>query len=360
LLEQARDVLEQQTEREPELTVARAQLGEVLHRLATIHRRANRDADARRCWERTLHHLDELIRHDTLNVGVHRSNHARTLLYLGKLLSDTNQPAEAIACWERCREEYTQLAAGPDPSGEFAYNLGQCLNLLGLELSGVGRGEEAQAALRGAVERLTPLDHDQAESDDRAVTLAGACCNLGNELAPAKPALPWFDRAAGILERVLRRNSNEATAKAYLVNTLRGRISTRVAAGQYGEASADCERFAALTGNSPEASLLRATIWARQGEGERAVALAKEAADRAPGNARQLYDAACVCALAAGADTARRDRWAADALELLGRAVRAGYANVEHLKRDPDLESIRALPGFQKLLAGLAVPGKKE
>jgi serine/threonine protein kinase len=70
------------------------------------------------------------------------------------------------------------------------------------------------------------------------------------------------------------------------------------------------------------------------------------------------YNLACAYALAAGLvgdDTARADRYALRALELLERGQKAGYpstiGHVEHAREDEDLESLRSRKDFQDLLA---------
>ena len=59
------------------------------------------------------------------------------------------------------------------------------------------------------------------------------------------------------------------------------------------------------------------------------------------GNA--LYNAACCFALAGEKDKA---------VEALRRALSVGYSNFEHLKTDPDLDSIRSMPEYIELLKG--------
>jgi len=71
----------------------------------------------------------------------------------------------------------------------------------------------------------------------------------------------------------------------------------------------------------------------------------------------QLYNAACLYAICAGADrsgpdTARLAKECADeALTLLQHAVAKGYKNAGHMKQDQDLAALRQRPDFQKLLA---------
>ena len=73
----------------------------------------------------------------------------------------------------------------------------------------------------------------------------------------------------------------------------------------------------------------------------------------------QLYDAACLYALCAGADrtgpdTARLAKECADeALTLLKHAVARGYKNAAHMKQDQDLAALRQRADFQKLLPEL-------
>lgn len=44
------------------------------------------------------------------------------------------------------------------------------------------------------------------------------------------------------------------------------------------------------------------------------------------------------------------------AMELLGRAVHAGYCNVARMRRDPDLNPLRSRSDFQLLISDLAMP----
>jgi hypothetical protein len=81
-----------------------------------------------------------------------------------------------------------------------------------------------------------------------------------------------------------------------------------------------------------------------------------------------LFDLACVCALSAAAATREdkltagdRDRlaarYSARAVALLGDARKAGFfkdvISVAHMKKDADLEPLRAREDFRKLLAEL-------
>jgi hypothetical protein len=87
-----------------------------------------------------------------------------------------------------------------------------------------------------------------------------------------------------------------------------------------------------------------------------AVATAAKMKDRASDDAGRLYGAACVyarCAAAAKsslADASGSDKLAEEAMALLKQAVAKGYKDIDHLKNDNDLKSLREREDFKKLL----------
>src|SRR5262249_30682011 len=107
-----------------------------------------------------------------------------------------------------------------------------------------------------------------------------------------------------------------------------------------------------------------ADIQVRRGQHARAAETAAELARLRTDNAEDAYDAACIlvkCVKAAEQDqkTAEdmrkglHDRYTDRALGLLREAMKRGYKDIEHMKKDDDLASLRANPDFQKLLAEL-------
>lgn len=61
-----------------------------------------------------------------------------------------------------------------------------------------------------------------------------------------------------------------------------------------------------------------------------------------PKNATAHYNLACSLALS---------KRKADALRILARAIALGYDDLDWLQQDPDLEELKPLPAFQRLLA---------
>jgi Tetratricopeptide repeat len=104
---------------------------------------------------------------------------------------------------------------------------------------------------------------------------------------------------------------------------------------------------------------------------EQKLAAAAESAakmkERASDKAEQLYDAACAYALCGGAAKQAKspvagapgcENLAEEALALLKQAVAKGFKNAAHMKRDKDLDALRAQVDFQKLLAKLEAAKK--
>jgi tetratricopeptide (TPR) repeat protein len=84
-----------------------------------------------------------------------------------------------------------------------------------------------------------------------------------------------------------------------------------------------------------------------------AVASATEQAQAKDVSGAMLYQCACLCALAAAVvkeDAKLQDQYAAQALELLQRAVAIGFPDMQQMKEDKDLGSLRGRADFQKLL----------
>ena len=74
-------------------------------------------------------------------------------------------------------------------------------------------------------------------------------------------------------------------------------------------------------------------------------------------NAGQWYDFACVYAVASGKIADKKQAYADRAMELLHKAVKAGYKKAAHMRKDTDLDPLRERPDFKKLVAGLENKG---
>jgi non-specific serine/threonine protein kinase len=84
-----------------------------------------------------------------------------------------------------------------------------------------------------------------------------------------------------------------------------------------------------------------AVAFSRLGARGRGQEWAERALAADPEDASVCYNVACLYAL---------ERRPERAIELLERALRAGFAHRDWIERDPDLASVREEPGYRELL----------
>jgi hypothetical protein len=67
--------------------------------------------------------------------------------------------------------------------------------------------------------------------------------------------------------------------------------------------------------------------------------------------APQLYDFACVYSVASAKIADKKQEYADRAMELLYKAVQAGFKDAAHMAKDSDLDPLRDREDFKKLMA---------
>ena len=139
-------------------------------------------------------------------------------------------------------------------------------------------------------------------------------------------------RSLGLQEVIAREQPESVPHQSTLANALRGVGRAEAAAGRPAEARAAFERASQL-----DLSL----------------------AGTYPGT---RYNLACSLALMIPvSEPDRREALAVQSMEALRQSMAAGYANVESIKKDPDLDSLRPRADFQSFLTGIqakAVSGR--
>lgn len=100
---------------------------------------------------------------------------------------------------------------------------------------------------------------------------------------------------------------------------------------------------AAVAGGEPAADLVAKALKAYQSrQFDESLGFFQQAIAAGADDSNTLYNAACSAALAGRSETA---------LDLLARAVAAGFTNADHIKRDPDLQSLADSPRLTEILA---------
>lgn len=94
--------------------------------------------------------------------------------------------------------------------------------------------------------------------------------------------------------------------------------------------------------NFVEALIPLAELYTQRGLHERALTIDRRLASLKPKDAVVYYNLACSLAL-----SGRKDQ----AFRALQRSIELGFHDLEHLKRDSDLKSLRSDPRFQSLAA---------
>lgn len=229
------------------------------------------------------------------------------------------------------------------------------------------RWPEAEVTLKKGLTIQEKLVVDFAYIPAMKVDLAATCCNYGmllNDLGRPTEALPWLDRAVDTLRAVLAKEPRTTNARAFLGNSHWGRAT----ANEYLQRPADAlKEWDAALEYSPKKShpfirYRRSEALIRLGQTAEAVTEVGQLRKLNDWNATQWYDFACVYAVAADEIADEKQNYADRAMEVLQKAVRAGYKDTAHMKEDKDLDSLRERDDFKKLVAELEkkFPPKRE
>jgi serine/threonine-protein kinase len=293
-------------------------------------------------------------------VPTYRSELAASHYSLGNVLRSMGRAAEAEATIQSARSAYEKLAAENPRVPEYPQELARTLGALGNLLGARGQLPAAEAAFRAAVTLREKLVADHPGVVPYAIDLAASYRDFGtltrNRNEPTA-AVDWYAKAITTAEPIFRAEPRLGPARASLRYSHRDRARALVQLGRPAEAVADWERALALEDGPgrPALQLGRADALARAGDVARARAAADELAV-APGlNPEQTYDLACVYALAAATlPPADADAAAARAVELLRRAIAAGFPGRAQLLKDDDLAALRPRADFAALLWDIA------
>jgi serine/threonine protein kinase/tetratricopeptide (TPR) repeat protein len=183
---------------------------------------------------------------------------------------------------------------------------------------------------------------------------ADAQFQLGNVLRTAGQ----LDRAVAAYREAVRLDGDRHGAAIDALADL------QLSRGNLKEALATYQRSLALAPENPSAHRGLGNARKASGDLDGALAAYRTAAaaqEKCPANSNSLYNAACYRALTAAAqaqakspDAARLAKEEADrAMERLNQAVKAGYVDLAHIKKDANLDPLRQREEFQNLVARL-------
>lgn len=296
----------------------------------------------------------------------YRNNLARSRLELGNLFHALGQRAAAEEQWRKAQAIWEKLAADFPAVPEYRYDLAQSHNNLGVLLDDLGQRAGAEEQFRKGLVIQEKLAADFPAVPAFQAGLGGSYCNFGKLLTrdggdPAE-SLKWYGRAIDCLQAVHEKDPLDITAKQFLLNSYWGRAMAHEKLQKFAEAVKDWDRAIALSPPAPQRQLRasRATSRLNAGMVAEAVAEVAELTKTPFLPAGQWYNFACVYAVASGKIADKKAEYADRAMELLQKAVKAGYKSAEQMKKDTDLDPLREREDFKKLIAELQTKAEKK
>ncbi len=365
---------------DPESAQFKNDLALVYGNLGLLQSQTGRSAEAEQSYGAAIEVQEELVRRHP-GEPKYQSNLAISYNNLSFLHGKTN-PAEAErSCRDALAIQQNLVEAYP---GEPKYqsDLALAYNNLGALQGQHGRLEEAKTSYEKAIALQRALQRKGPSVLQYRRDLAISYNNLGraqSRLEKPAEADASFAEARTLLEDLVEGFPDELGYRSSLGGILNnqgmvleqaGRLEDAAAA--YREAIAH-QRFALE--RAPSVARFREFLgkhyW-NLGRALRAAGRPEEAAEAAlarrglwPDDPERLFSVARELALTAGGidqaegeapaeGVSARQRCADEAVATLRQAVEAGFAQIEEIRENPDLESIRAHPEFRQLAGALA------
>jgi tetratricopeptide (TPR) repeat protein/tRNA A-37 threonylcarbamoyl transferase component Bud32 len=396
----------------PEVTDHRARLAESHHNLGFLLAEVGRWSEARRHYDQALA-IQEKLAAELPEVTQYRNGVAVSHSNLGRLLAAQEKPHEAEEQYRRALALLERLAAEFPAVPDYRLDEASSRNDLGKLLRGLGRQAEAEKELRQARPILEELVADfpnvpdyrrslafshnsrgelladlgyrtQAEKEvgksvalleklatdfpavpDYRIRLGGSYGNLGNLIMTADhPAdsLEWFQKAIDTLRPVHEQEPRNVKARQFLRDSHKWRAMAYGSLQRWAEAEKDWNRAIDLSpaDQQPGVRASRAVSLAKADRLAEAIAGVAELTRSGTGNAAQWFDFACVYSVASGKIADKKGEYADRAMELLQKAVQAGWTNAAHIEQDHDLDALRDRAEFKKLIADLEKQAQKK
>jgi serine/threonine protein kinase/tetratricopeptide (TPR) repeat protein len=361
-------VLEKLAADSPAVPEHRQKLAASHHDLGTLLVRLGKLAEAEVQYRRALT-LCEKLAADSPDVPQYRRHLAGSHGALGNLLRDQGKYREAEAANRAAMALLETLAADSPAVPEYRHGLAINHNNLGILLHRLGKRADAEQEYRRALALLEKLAADSPAVPAYQISLGLTCCNLGSVLsASGRPdkGVAWFEKATRILTAVYERDRQLVLAKRYLSMSHANRARAYVHLRKFAEAVNDWNTAIELSPphEQPEYRAFRATARANAGQVAEAVAEVAALPKSSHWNPAQWYNFACVYAVASPKSADKKQEYADRAMQLLHRALKAGFQDAALMAKDTDLDPLRGRDDFKKLLAELtkraaATPGNQ-
>ena len=176
---------------------------------------------------------------------------------------------------------------------------------------------------------------------EQAVALKPDCDGAYYMLGRAYFASDRWDEAAAIAARAVEASGDDYNVYIPFVNAMERLGRTQDSASLRHQQQATLARHLEIVPEDVRARILRASMFASDGERDHAVKEIRKALELRPDDTNILYNAACVYGIL---------QEKAEALALLKRLRQAGILNVDWARRDPDLACLHQDAAFLELV----------
>ena len=303
--------------------------------------------------------IQEELAADFPVVPEYRKSLGRSHNYLGLLLAGLGKGPEADEEHRKALAIEDKLAADFPAVPALRTDLARSHLNLGALLAGLGKGPEAEGQFRKALAIQEKLVTQFPDVPQYRVDLGGSYSNLGiliRDNGRLGESLEWFEKAIRTLTPVYEQDRRSVQAREFLRNSHWGRAVAYDRLRKFTEAIQDWDRAIELSpiAEQPGRRAARATTRLRMGQVAEAVAEVDELTKDTSGSGAPWYDFACFYAIASGESADRKQAYADRAMDLLRKAVQAGYHDAAHMGKDTDLDPIRGREDFKKLIEELA------
>ena len=327
-------------------------------------------AEALKSFRQALAICGQLAR-DNPTVTAYQDDLAQSHHYIGLLMGDTGHPAEALESYQRALEIQEHLARDNPAVTWLQKGLAVRHYNVGAMLRDTGHSAEALESCRRAVVIQDRLVRDNPDNTRLQSDLALSHNNIGELLRdighPAE-ALESLGRALKIRERLARDNPSDHSFQSYLGATLHNIAEIEMRQQHFREAREHLERaiehqrtaLAVLPGHpyyqqAVRAHLLNLTkVYHALNQPAQAIRTTQELVALAKESPSELYNVAGALALSIPlVQGEQQQALAAEAVQILKRAITAGWNDAGRTSRDPDLAPLRDRDDFRRLLAEL-------
>jgi serine/threonine protein kinase/Flp pilus assembly protein TadD len=238
------------------------------------------------------------------------------------------------------------------------YNLGRVLALL-------GKWGEARAEYERSCEIRMKLTTQFPKVMHYQAGLGISYLGLGNVLlnsGKTDESLEWIDKAIATLKPVLDQEPRNVKARESLRDSYRSRAIGLSRLKKHAESFEAFDKAIELSpaAEKPEMLVILAVSRLKAGQVAQSVAEVAELTTPPSNNsgppqwtADHWYNFACVYSVAAVKIADKKLEYADRAMELLHKAVQAGYKDAAHMAKDTDLDPLRDREDFKKLMESL-------